>query len=176
MKPCSRCKETKGFDQFSKASNKPDGYQIRCKACAKEVYWENREDLVEKKRVYNDTNRESINAKGKIYRDTDPDKNKNRKLKYYYNITLDQYNNMLEEQNHVCAICHGINKTTGKDLFVDHDHACCPGGRSCGECVRGLLCNICNWAIGALNDDPDNFDRAKQYILDHRHDYGIMYI
>lgn len=174
MKVCSRCKEAKVFDQFSKASNKPDGYQVRCKDCAKEVYWENREENLEKKKAYNLKHRDRNNARGKVYRDSDPEKNKNRKLKYYYNITIDEYNAMLEGQNHVCAICHGVNETTGKDLFVDHDHSCCPGNRSCGKCVRGLLCNICNWAIGSFKDDPDNFDRAKDYILEFRRDYGIM--
>ena len=32
---------------------------------------------------------------------------------------------------------------------VDHDHACCPeGGRSCGKCIRGLLCMECNKYLG----------------------------
>ena len=173
MKICSRCKKEKEFDQFSKAANRPDGHQIRCKDCAKEVYWEKREGLVKKKREYNNKNRDSINAKAKAYRDEDPDRNKNRKLKYYYSITFEQYSKMLKSQNYKCAICNGANPD-GKDLFVDHDHNCCPGGRSCGQCVRGLLCNRCNWAIGAMNDNPDNFDRAKEYILEFRRDYGIM--
>lgn len=168
MKTCGRCKEAKGFDQFSKASNKPDGYQVRCKACAKEVYWEKRDELLVKKKAYNLKNKDRNNAKGKVYRDSDPEKNKNRKLKYYYNITFAEYNKMLQSQNYVCAICHGVNKTTGKDLFVDHDHACCPGGRSCGSCVRGLLCNDCNLSIGRMDDDPTRLVKAAQYILDFR--------
>lgn len=168
MKTCGRCKETKSFEEFSKCSGKADGYQTRCKQCSKEAYWEKRDELIAKKKAYNLQNKDRNNARGKMYRDSDPEKNKNRKLKYYYNITLTEYNKMLESQNYVCAICYGTNETTGKDLFVDHDHSCCSGNRSCGECVRGLLCNICNWAIGSMNDDPANFDRAKQYILDFR--------
>jgi hypothetical protein len=27
---------------------------------------------------------------------------------------------------------------------TDHDHECCPGRRSCGHCVRGVVCATCN--------------------------------
>jgi hypothetical protein len=30
--------------------------------------------------------------------------------------------------------------------------------------VRGLLCGNCNRAIGLLDENPDLFDRAKEYI------------
>lgn len=167
-KTCGRCGRDKSVEDFSKSSVKSDGRQSRCKQCAKEVYWENRDDSIIKKRQYNKENREDINAKGKIYRKQNPEKTRARRLKYMYNITIDQYNKMLEAQNHVCAICFGKNDNTGYPLFVDHDHSCCPGGRSCGKCVRGLLCNDCNFAIGAFKDNPDNFDKAKEYILEFR--------
>ena len=47
---------------------------------------------------------------------------------------------------------------------VDHDHACCPGGRSCGSCVRGILCRKCNVAIGYLNDDPALAKAVSDYL------------
>lgn len=44
-----------------------------------------------------------------------------------------------------CAACGSSGP-----LHVDHDHSCCPAGRSCGRCVRGYLCQDCNAAEGFL--------------------------
>jgi hypothetical protein len=49
-------------------------------------------------------------------------------------------------------------------LAVDHDHACCPGGSSCGKCVRGLLCSTCNSALGLLGEDTGTLHRAAGYL------------
>ena len=47
---------------------------------------------------------------------------------------------------------------------VDHDHTCCPAGRSCGSCVRGILCRKCNVAIGYLKDDAGYAEAAARYL------------
>lgn len=60
-----------------------------------------------------------------------------------YNRTLEWYEATLKEQEGRCAICE-----REAALSVDHDHRCCPGRTSCGDCVRGLLCTICNRDLG----------------------------
>jgi hypothetical protein len=77
------------------------------------------------------------------------------RLQARYGITLADYKRMHEAQNGVCAICNRPPNGHG-DLHVDHDHAT--------GYVRGLLCFSCNYAIGALQDDPGLLDRAAAYL------------
>lgn len=83
-------------------------------------------------------------------------------MKRRYGITYDQYLEMLEQQNHRCAICGSSdhkNKRTGNLLqtfFIDHDH-------SSGK-VRGLLCSPCNHALGQFRDNKAVLFRAIEYL------------
>jgi hypothetical protein len=80
-------------------------------------------------------------------------------------VTLEQYERMLTEQDGRCAICGRVEAySDGRRWCVDHDHSCCPGDRSCGKCVRGLLCHRCNFAIGLLNDDPEVAYAVAKYL------------
>lgn len=88
---------------------------------------------------------------------------KDRTLRTRYNITLAEYNALLAKQGGVCAIC----KRSPGDmrLAVDHDHNCCPDKKkSCGMCVRGLLCSDCNGAIGMLQESVEVFTSALRYL------------
>lgn len=62
-----------------------------------------------------------------------------------YGLTREAYEQLLNNQNGTCAIC---NIEYHKPLRVDHDHSCCPDKTTCGECVRGLLCDNCNGQLG----------------------------
>ena len=83
-----------------------------------------------------------------------------------YGITREQWDLMLIQQGYSCAIC-GCDEPVG-GWFVDHDHACCPGSnKSCGQCVRALLCSKCNFGIGQFDDDPDRLLAAAMYLIKH---------
>jgi len=69
-------------------------------------------------------------------------------LKASYKLAPEAYDRMLEERGGVCAICK--NPPAKGRLAVDHDHSCCPGMKTCGKCIRGLLCHKCNRALGVL--------------------------
>ena len=69
-------------------------------------------------------------------------------------LTEDEYEAMLEAQGGVCAICK--EKPKGSRLSVDHVHGT--------DQVRGLLCNLCNPALGLFKDNPDRLKRAIEYL------------
>ena len=77
---------------------------------------------------------------------------------YLYGITEEQYDALLEAQGGGCAICNRTQEENfgGRYLSVDHDHACCPGKRSCGQCIRGLLCHRCNNNMGWFDVEREN--------------------
>lgn len=62
-----------------------------------------------------------------------------------------------------CGVC-GRAFDTPRLAHVDHDHSCCPGQLSCGDCVRGLLCPSCNAGIGFLGDSPARLRAAATYL------------
>lgn len=66
----------------------------------------------------------------------------------------DEFMAMYKAQGGRCAIC--LEPESDRALAVDHDHS---SGR-----VRGLLCGVCNQALGRFKDDPARFTRAAEYL------------
>lgn len=96
------------------------------------------------------------------------DKNRDYFLKKTYGLTWANYEELLRSQGGCCAICGSPTPGKGRKRFdVDHDHRCCPGGKSCGKCIRGLLCLGCNAGIGNLKDNSILLRRAAIYIDQH---------
>lgn len=84
-----------------------------------------------------------------------------------YGLTAERFDAMLTTQNGRCAICRSDDP--GRDTWnIDHDHACCPGKGSCGNCVRGLLCQNCNLMIGHAKDDAALLQQAIAYLGSRR--------
>lgn len=86
-----------------------------------------------------------------------------RNLLRSYKLSEDAYRALLESQGGVCALC-GIRPTRGDVFMVDHNHACCPGPKTCGSCVRGLLCPACNSGLGLFRDNPEALRKAVTYV------------
>lgn len=149
MKICTVCKEEKGYTQFYKSSREKDGYGYRCKTCDNKARMRSRNRNIPPKE-----NKTKIG-----YRD--------RWLRSKYGITLQEYDTKLKQQKYCCAIClttspagEGIRKTRELSFAVDHDH-------DTGQ-VRGLLCNLCNRALGFFQDSGEIVYTAYSYLSKYK--------
>jgi hypothetical protein len=87
-----------------------------------------------------------------------PEERRNARLVATYGITLEQYNQMLQDQHDACAICERP-PAPGRVLVVDHNHIT--------GAVRALLCSECNTGIGLLGDDTTILAAAITYLNAH---------
>ena len=92
-------------------------------------------------------------------RSRDPQIMKDRKLRYGFGLSLDEYNEMYKQQEGQCAICHEQHDV----LCVDHDHAI-PDKRLS---IRNLLCHDCNVGLGRFFDKPERLESAIKYLMQH---------
>lgn len=94
-----------------------------------------------------------------------PSMESDRNIKRKYNLTREQYNEKLKNQNFACAICEqnetSVDARTGtiKGLAVDHNH-------KTGK-IRDLLCWRCNGTIGKINENLDLLEKMKAYLIKH---------
>lgn len=81
-----------------------------------------------------------------------------RRIKY--NLTQEEYDLKLKEQNYSCAICDIHKDDCSKEFCVDHCH-------KTGK-VRGLLCNHCNSGIGFFKECDHVMKKAIQYLKKYK--------
>jgi len=98
----------------------------------------------------------------------DRDSRRQRRREVRFNITHEQFLDMLEAQGNGCAICK-TQTPDGYGWCLDHDHACCPTpARSCGKCVRAVLCGRCNSALGLIKESRETAMAMALYIDTHK--------
>lgn len=129
--------------------------KCRCEPCV-QAY----SDYQKHWRSQNRDREDRYNANKRARRDATQESIRRREL--LYQLSDKDFQNLLNRQNHACAIC--LTPFDERQAHVDHNHSCCSGPRSCGKCIRGLLCHFCNTAIGKLNDDPVLVQRALAYL------------
>ena len=155
MKTCTKCGESKPLDEFGRQKGRKDGKASWCLKCAREY-----------SREWKKANRLRRNQYMREWKKANPDKESKNRVKTLYGITAERYDQMVAEQDNKCAICHTNDPGGNGNWSVDHDHSCCEGQRSCGSCVRGLLCRKCNLALGMLNDDVERLTSAINYLME----------
>jgi CRISPR/Cas system CSM-associated protein Csm3 (group 7 of RAMP superfamily) len=135
-KICNKCGEIKNIELFAKGGKYADGRRNYCKQCHSKYVTQ--------------------------YIKNNPSKrskpNPNRKFKRH-GLSEDKYLILFNIYN---GMCHACKERDG--VNIDHDHSCCPGPYSCGKCVRGVLCNQCNTALGLMNDSVANIKNLIKYI------------
>jgi dCMP deaminase len=86
-------------------------------------------------------------------------KQRANQLQRCYGLTGDQYQQLVEAQHGVCAICKQSEKTKRGHLHVDHNHTT--------GATRGLLCSKCNTSIGLLSEKFSTIQQAAAYLMRH---------
>ena len=149
-KECNTCGRHLESGLFYKHKRGRFGVRGSCKECEskKDRITYNRKDVKAKRMKYQHSEKFSRKAHG--YR-----------LKEKYTITLNEYDEMYEKQNGVCAICGKPEKRRNAwghilRLAVDHCH-------DTGK-IRGLLCCNCNMGIGNLQHDVQVLAKAIIYL------------
>lgn len=151
---CPHCKQTLPADRFGSNKRTRTGLMGYCRECnaAKSRAW----------KALN-PDRAADHQARRAPRST----LERRKVGLWVNfrMTWEEYQGRLADQGGACAICLTDDPGTKSGTFhIDHDHACCPGSKTCGGCVRGLLCSSCNRGIGHLKDDPQRLLSAVAYL------------
>jgi len=138
-KKCTECGVFKPRSNFGPHGKARGGVRSPCKLC---------ESVMQKaKYKLNPSNSAKIQRRSRI--------------KVKYGLTMAGYESILESQGGMCAIC-GTNTPGGRcgdagPVFsVDHCHTT---GR-----IRGLLCTLCNTALGGFKDNQLFLCRAIEYL------------
>lgn len=82
-----------------------------------------------------------------------------------YRLSFKRYTEILESQGGCAGGCGRYIEDSGNFLSVDHDHSCCSGKKSCGQCIRGILCINCNSALGMVGDNIQVLENLINYLL-----------
>ena len=157
-KNCKNCEEP--FEPEYKQS------KFCCSDCASEArveYTKNykaqrREELAQKQREYY----EKVREKEEFIKVRQDWRNENKEyqrryhLQRTYGITPEQYNELLEKQDHKCFICERPKEAFKKPLAVDHNH-------KTGE-IRGLLCDHCNRFLIGRMTNPNIAYKMFEYL------------
>lgn len=154
---CCKCKIEKELssENFCKDKYDKTGFTYQCKICRaiKQKEWvinnpekvkeTNEKNQLKRKEFYNSP--EGILCSRKAH------------LKNTYGISLEEYEDMLKQQNYGCQICGKTEMNyKNKVLCVDHNH-------TTGQ-IRGLLCGLCNSGLGKFLENKQLLLNTIKYI------------
>jgi hypothetical protein len=158
LKYCSGCEKELTTEEFGVDKQRHDSLTSRCRSCrnkySKKWERENPDSVaVKNKRARERERKKYLTPEGRRI-------HKDRELRSTFGISLAEYETMLKNQNHGCAICS--RQTAGHRTIyfaVDHNH-------KTGK-VRGLLCSSCNRGIGHFFENINFMSSAIDYLRSH---------
>lgn len=128
------------------------------KANQRKSYVKNIEKIAAYRKKYDATHKEQRKARdAKNF-----DNRKDKRLQYYYGISLSEYNALIAAQENCCVICKVKFNSDGYKSrpHLDHNH-------STGK-IRQILCNNCNSLIGYAQENVEVLTSAIDYLNKHR--------
>lgn len=154
---CPRCRKIGRYHRSLYVDRHPE----KVKASNAErvrVYDDGRRDYNKR---WNKEHRDHVVAYAKERHKRFPNERRAWKLARKYGLTIEEYNQMVSDQDNRCAICDNTpsTKDLGHKLHIDHDH-------KTGK-VRELLCSDCNKGLGHFHDDINKLQAAIRYIRRH---------
>lgn len=186
-KKCFLCGRIKPLTQFFKYAQSPDGYFPRCRTCYQEnrkSYRKTLDSVPDLNDVPEDHRRCSrcleikpLDAFGSnkwskdgkrshckaCRRQASADRHRETNLLQKYDLTLQEYDELIKTQGGVCACCGKPEtaldtKGNGKlrPLSIDHCHI--------SDAIRGLLCYRCNITLGILHENPERVKALLKYV------------
>lgn len=152
---CRVCHVLKTEKDLIKNKRAFHGVTSFCTECRKdyrkESYAQNADRERTKQRAYKNKDIQHSRDIQNTWRRNNPERVRAIKLRIY-GLTPERWESIFNLQGRKCAGCGTTEPKIGQ-WTIDHDHACCPEiCKSCGECVRGILCHPCNRALGLLGD------------------------
>lgn len=80
---------------------------------------------------------------------------RDRRIRNAYGLTPEAWQELFDKQGRCCAICRTTDPKSRNGWATDHDHSCCSAEKTCGKCVRAILCQKCNQTVGYIEAHPD---------------------
>jgi hypothetical protein len=142
------CKLCTNEDNLARAAANPEKHNAQCKA-------------------WRDANPGRASEITKAWQRKNPEKVWSTAFQGRFRIDFDV---LWDAQKGLCAGCGEPMLPRGRtrdSACVDHDHTCCPGKKSCGKCVRGLIHWSCNMVLGFVRDNPAPLQGLIAYLAQH---------
>lgn len=113
---------------------------------SRQWYWANRGEVLAQRKEYVAANRPKVLA--------------SKMSRYHGSNWAEAWAAFWVAQDGHCYLCGDpLDREGYRQVVVEHDHSCCPLGKSCAVCRRGLACPPCNILIGLAADAPDRLRR-----------------